>query len=90
MSVANTSREAYYSHRDSGRLGRQAKQILDMMRPGVEYSRRELAEATGVDLSSICGRINELLGSKLLKEGEARPCRLTGKRVKPVYKDSLF
>lgn len=90
MSVSSTSREAYFEMRDNGRLGTQAKAILEQMQPGVEYSRRELAQYTGLELSSICGRVNELIGSRLLKEGSTRPCRVTGKRIKPVYKDSLF
>jgi hypothetical protein len=76
--------------RDSGRLGTQARKILEQMLPGVDYSRRELAQFTGVDLSSVCGRVNELIGSRLLKEGSVRACRVTGKKIKPVYKDCLF
>lgn len=90
MSVSSTSRDAYFEMRDNGRLGSQAKMILEQMIPGVDYSRRELAQFTGVELSSICGRVNELIGSKLLKEGAVRKCRVTGKRIKPVYKDCLF
>lgn len=90
MSVSSTSREAYFDMRDSGRLGTQARKILEQMLPGVDYSRRELAQFTGVDLSSVCGRVNELIGSRLLKEGSMRACRVTGKKIKPVYKDCLF
>lgn len=40
---------------------------------------------TGLELSSICGRVNELLGSGLLEEAPTRRCRITGKSVHPVY-----
>jgi hypothetical protein len=88
MSVATTSREAYKEHRATGKVGAQAQKILDKMQPGVEYSRRELVELTGLELSSICGRVNELLGSGLIQEGKTRPCRVTGKSVHPVYRNS--
>ena len=88
MSVATTSIAAYRDHREKGKVGAQARKILVAMRPGVEYSRRELVDLTGLELSSICGRVNELLGSGLIQEGRTRPCRVTGKSVHPVYREA--
>lgn len=90
MTVADTSIDAYHEHRDSGRLGKQAQAILDKMRPGWGYSRRELVETTGIELSSICGRVNELLKLGILQEQSPRKCGVTGKRVVPVVKAGLF
>lgn len=84
MSVATTSIHAYQEHRDSGKVGRQARTILFSMPVGVSYSRRELAELTGIEISSICGRVNELVSIGLLEETPTRRCRITGKSVHPV------
>lgn len=89
MTVAETSIAAYREHRDSGKVGKQAQHILDCMRPGWSYSRRELMAVTGLELSSICGRVNELVGTGLLQEGAPRKCGVTGKRVTPVVKPQI-
>lgn len=86
MSVATTSIDAYHDHRDTGKLGQQAQQILSAMIEGERYSRRELARALGMELSSVCGRVNELLQIGLLAEGEPRRCSITHKRINPVFK----
>jgi len=90
MTVAQTSINAYKEHRASGKVGAQAKAILDFMNPGEGYSRRELHVLTGLELSSICGRVNELLEMGMLKEGSKRKCMVTKKTISPVIKDSLF
>ena len=90
MSVAQTSINAYKEHRAAGKVGQQAQSILDSMDSGFGYSRRELAKKTGLELSSVCGRVNELLSLGLLVEGEKRRCLITNKTIAPVVKDSLF
>ena len=57
---------------------------------GDDYSRRELAKECGLELSSVCGRINELLAVDLVRELPARKCKITGRTVKPVSKVILF
>lgn len=84
MPVATTSAIAYREHQDSGKLNRQHKQILAKMQPGHAYSRRELAEQTRLELSSICGRVNELVAIGMLEEAPTRRCEITGKKIKPV------
>ena len=90
MSVAQTSIEAYHNHQKEGKVGHQAIQILTMMELCKDYSRRELAAISGIDLSSICGRVNELLQLGMLKEGPKRKCKATGKTINPVFKNLLF
>lgn len=90
MTVAETSIAAYHEHRDSGKVGKQAQTILDRMRPGWGYSRRELAMVTGLELSSICGRVNELLKIGMLEEQHPRKCGVTGKTVVPIVKIGLI
>jgi hypothetical protein len=81
MSVAETSIIAYHEHRDSGKIGKQAQHILNVMDPMESYSRRE---------SSVCGRVNELLSLDLVREDPPRKCSITGKMIKPVFKVILF
>ena len=89
MTVAETSIVAYHELRDSGKLGKQCQHILDSMRPGWSYSRRELIEVTGLELSSICGRVNQLIGIGLLQDGAPRKCGVTGKTITPVIKPQV-
>jgi hypothetical protein len=90
MTVAQTSISAYKEHIATGKVGAQAQAILDFMNQGDNYSRRELSVLTGLELSSICGRVNELLEVGLLVEGTKRKCMVTKKTVCPVIKNSLF
>lgn len=82
--VADTSVTAYREHRDTGKVSRQAQIILSAMIPDRTYSRRELAKATRLELSSVCGRVHELLAIGLLEEVSPRPCSITCKTVHPV------
>lgn len=90
MTVAMTSIFAYKEHQETGKLGNQARSILHKMDLNKEYSRREIVQLTGLELSSVCGRVNEMLQAGVLKEVSQRKCSVTGKTVKPVVKISLF
>ena len=84
MSVAETSLMAYEEHIASGKVGAQAQSIINSMRTEQDYSRRELARLTGLELSSICGRVNELVAIGKLEECDKRRCAVTGKTIKPI------
>lgn len=86
MTVTMTSIEAYEEHKNSGKVGVQAMSIFNAMDTGKDYSRRELARLTGIELSSVCGRVNEMLHLGLLTESEKRPCSVTHKQINPVRK----
>jgi hypothetical protein len=75
---------AYDDHRSRGRASSQQLKILDALEGVVGYSRRELAEVTGIELSSVCGRVNELLAIGMLIEKPARRCSITQRLVHPV------
>lgn len=90
MTVAETSIIAYKQHRATGKVGSQALSIFDAMDFHKDYSRRELVAVTGLELSSVCGRVNEMLQAGMLKEVSSRKCKITGKTIKPVVKISLF
>jgi len=84
MNIADTSIAAYREHKDTGKLGKQASTLLAKMNPNRDYSRKELSRETGIELSAICGRVNELLSIGLLEELEPRKCNITGKRIHPI------
>jgi len=86
MSVSDTSRQAYYEHEGEGKIGKQCRLILSKMRKGKDYSRREIAKEFELELSSVCGRVNELLAIGLLEELATRPCQVTKKTIHPVRK----
>ena len=56
---------------------KQEAQILDVMRPGKEYTLTELAHATKLEKSSVSGRVNHMLHVGLLVKGQRRKCYFT-------------
>lgn len=58
------------------------KKVYNFVKNNSGVSNREIAEGTGLDLSCVCGRVNELVNDlKLLKTLEKSPCKITGKTV---------
>lgn len=49
-----------------------------------EHTRSEIAEATGMRLSSVCGRVNELIDLGYLEDAPRRVCWVTGKSAHAV------
>jgi len=92
MSVAATSIENYREHRSSGKLGKQAQALVKFLalHTNRDWSRAELAQATGMQLSSVCGRVNELIHTMHLEPAPPRKCFITGKKVNPVRLRGLF
>lgn len=86
MGVADTSIDAYHTHIEEGLAGKQAQTILRGLEDGKDYSRREIARSLGMELSSVCGRVNELLQIGLLEEAPKRRCTITHKTIHPVVK----
>ena len=86
MSVADTSLENYIEHNESGKLGQQAVSIYGflVMHPNRDWSRHELAKAMNIPLSSVCGRINELLHQGHVVTVNKRSCAITGKTINAV------
>lgn len=92
MTVASTSIENYREHKSSGKLGKQALALVKFLALHTErdWSRAELAQATGMQLSSICGRVNELIHSMHIEPAPQRKCFITNKTVNPVRLRGLF
>lgn len=92
MSVATTSIENYREHRSSGKLGAQAREILEFLAKHThrDWSRAELADDLDLRLSSVCGRVNELIHGGYLDMAPTRKCQVTGKKIHPVRLKGLF
>lgn len=85
MTVATTSIQAYNQMKDSGNLGKQKRLVLAVIRPGLQYTRSELAAFTGLPINCICGRVRELLDEeRLVEANRPRVCSVTGHTAKTV------
>lgn len=82
--MAETSVSAY--HTLGPKLGLQQRLIVEHMARNChrDFTRAELAAATNMRTASVCGRAAELLTLRVLCEGPARPCRLSGIRAHPL------
>lgn len=85
--VAETSIENYHLLKACGELSRMQRHVVGKMARGRDYSRAELAELADMRLSSVCGRVNELLNMvpPVLAEAPKRACKITGRTVHPVF-----
>jgi hypothetical protein len=90
MPVAETSKIAYQDHKAQGKVGRQAQALYEFMDENVPYSRKELSKATGMELASVCARVNEMIDVGMLREVEKRKCLITGRLISPVVKDGTL
>ena len=76
-----TSLAAYWHGRTNRQFSTQAAQVLDNMNVAGPATRAELAERTGLRLSAICGRVNELLARDLIEEFDKVTDPTSQKRV---------
>jgi len=64
--VTETSREAYRSLIHEHKLQPMQEKILELLSDNIPRTRKEIRDATGMELSSVCGRVNALLDLHLL------------------------
>ena len=81
--VTITSLLSYDALRSIG-LARCHASIIEAMTPGKLYSRRELAVLTGLETSSVAGRVNELVAADMLEVVGKQRCARTGRVVEVV------
>lgn len=77
--VKDTSRDAYTTLSLFGlesKLSKMQQSIINQMQYDQEYTRKELAVKTGMETSTIAGRVNELVKSGAIK--------ITGKKICPI------
>jgi DNA-binding IclR family transcriptional regulator len=84
--VADTSRDAFRDHRDSGALGAQQLQLVRFLARHCshDWTRSEIATVSGMRLSSVCGRVNELVAVGVVEELPRRRCTVTGRSAHAV------
>lgn len=84
--TAQTSIDAYYAFIAGPKLGQQQKAIIAHLAKHAhrDFTRAELADATGIRLSSICGRVNELRERYVIEEAPRRPCGVTRVNAHPI------
>ena len=81
--VTSTSREAYHNHKANNFAG-QHRAILNAMRPGLIYSRRQVAQKCHMETSTVSARVFELVATgQVVVVGKVR-CPLTGIMVEAL------
>ena len=85
-SVQPTSIDAIHIHSGSGKSAQQRSHILQFIRArGGDWSIGEIAQATGLQKSTVSGRVNELINdTNELIERPRRKDRVSGVTVRPV------
>lgn len=68
----------------SGARSQQQMRILFAVENNPGLSRSELSEITGLRLSSVCARVNELVCAGLLEDGQVKRCSITKRTVHAV------
>ena len=82
--VRGISIEAYEKHINSGKALTQWVRIYQYLQWSRPVTRLELSERTDIRLSSVCGRVNELIKAELIEEYERRQCSITKEPAHPV------
>ena len=78
------SRIAYKNIIEEGKADSQQSYIIRLLKHEFPLSRREISKATGIEIGSVSGRVNELLKLHVLEETTMRKCMFSKKLVNPV------
>lgn len=85
MTATSTSIACYHELRAEGLLSKRQQQVMDVIKPGRDYSLQELVMLCGRPVNVVSGRVNELKGDlKMLEHGPTRKCSLTQRTIHPV------
>ena len=82
--MRTTSRIAYKKLIESGKQDQQKQHIIKLLLTESPLSRREISKATNIEISSISGRVNELMKLGVLEEATMRRCMFSKKLIRPV------
>lgn len=83
--VTETSLNAFSQLKASRSLQAMEQKILDNMWRGERYTRRELAQLTGLETSCVAGRINSMLDVVVRVDG-IKKCSISGRHVEALVK----
>ena len=75
--MSATSLDAFAHFVMGDALPAQQRQIVEYLRSG-PATRSEIAKATGISVSSVTGRVHELVKNGVIEECSRRPCSITG------------
>lgn len=75
--VAASSIDYYYGSRALSTFADQEKAILAVMQHGKTYTRRELSRLTGIEVSSVAGRVNSLIHLGVIEVIGRKVCSVT-------------
>ena len=73
--MRDTSRSSYRTVKTDGSMGRQDHLLLLKKRPG--KTRLEISHLSGICLSSVCGRVDELIRAGKLEDNHKRICSIS-------------
>ena len=82
--MRTTSRIAYKEHNESGKLDQQKQHIKKLLLTEYPLSRREISKATNIEISSVSGRVNEMIKMGVVEETTKRKCMFSKKLITPV------
>jgi len=83
--VKETSFDAFYHLKATRALQAREQKILDNMWHGERYTRRELAQLTGLETSCVAGRINSMLDVVVRIDG-TKKCSISGRNVEALVR----
>ena len=79
MSVAATSKQAYFQIKVEGITSKQQLRVYRILKMSpIPMTRKEVAVQLFLDASTVGGRVNELVESGHLVECDSRKCKITG------------
>jgi len=81
MSVRPTSIRAYNEIKADGTLSFQEQLIFSYIERNPKKTRKQIARALEIDVSSVAARANKLLEKRLITDATKGKCPLSGKTV---------
>ena len=84
MTARAISIEAYEKHIASGKRDVQWVKIYTRLSYGVPLTRSELSEILRMRMSSVCGRVHELIQANMIEELPRRTCSITKEPAHPL------
>ena len=81
--VKDTSLDAFYDHKKSQKLQAQQLKIVSVMQPEKVYTRRELAQLSGIETSTVSARVNSMIDTVIEIVGTKKD-PLTNKTVEAL------
>lgn len=81
MTARAISRQVYRDHIANGKALTQWMKVLRAIEARPRMTRAELERATGIRLTSVCGRVKELLDADVIAEVANVRCSVTGNVV---------